>query len=66
IRLSKILSATVVFFYIYYDNGIKIKILKSVKKDELTHDIHHIIEDAIKTNPEQWLLWNNHSLFYTH
>ncbi|ECU4747666.1 ABC transporter, partial [Salmonella enterica subsp. enterica serovar Berta] len=45
---------------------IKIKILKSVKKDELTHDIHHIIEDAIKTNPEQWLLWNNHSLFYTH
>ncbi|EIL6630289.1 ABC transporter, partial [Salmonella enterica] len=66
IRLSKILSATVVFFYIYYDDGIKINILKSVKKDELKHDIHRIIEDAIKTNPEQWLLWNNYSLFYTH
>ncbi|MCO4902609.1 ABC transporter [Escherichia coli] len=66
IRLSRILSATVIFFYVYYDNGIKIKILKSVKQYELTYHIHHIIEDAIKTNPEQWLLWNNHSLFYTH
>lgn len=64
IRISKILSAKIVFFYLYYDEGIKISISPPVEPWDVKVKMAEIIEQAIRRHPNEWLLWHTHSLFF--
>lgn len=63
-RLAKIISAQVVFFYLYYDNGIKIYIHHPMDKKETLTTLPGLIENAIREHPQDWLLWHLHSLYF--
>ncbi|EFD7786270.1 TPA: ABC transporter [Escherichia coli] len=64
LRLSKIMSASVLFFYIYYDDGLKIKIYSPVESENIAVKAPEIIEESIREHPEQWTLWHNGFLFF--
>ena len=64
LRLSKIMSACVLFFYIYYDNGLKINIYSPVEPEQIAVKAPAIIEESIREHPEQWILWHNGFLFF--
>lgn len=64
IRLSRMMSAKVVFFNLYYDDGVKIAIQPPVSHREVKSKIAEIIEQSISNYPDEWLLWHTHSLFF--
>lgn len=64
IRIARAMSAKVVFFFLYYDDGIKINILPAVPEKDLEKKLPVIIEASISQRADDWLLWNSHSLFF--
>lgn len=64
VRLARVLSAQVVFYYLYYDKGIKIHIEQPVAARELKKKMPVIIEESITRHPADWLLWHAHSLYF--
>ncbi|MBU9849023.1 ABC transporter [Rahnella aceris] len=64
LRLAKMISADVVFYYLYYDQGIKIRIFPVVRANDVAEKMPKIIEHAIKAHPQDWLLWHLHSLYF--
>lgn len=64
VRLAKVLSAKVVFYYLYYDKGIKIHVEQPVTARELKKKMPLIIEESITRHPADWLLWHAHSLYF--
>lgn len=63
-RLAKVISAKVVFFYLYYEDGIKIHIHPPMDKKEAFTSMPGLIESAIREHPQDWLLWHLHSLYF--
>lgn len=64
VRLARALSASVVFYYLYYDRGIKIHIFPPVEAAALPQALPEVIETALRQRPEDWMLWHAHSLFF--
>ncbi|CAI1731330.1 ABC transporter [Serratia fonticola] len=64
IRIARALSAQVVFYYLYYDQELKIHIEPPVQARSLKARLPEIIETSIARHPEDWLLWHSHSLFF--
>ncbi len=58
------MSASVLFFYIYYDDVLKIKIYSPVESENIAVKAPEIIEESIREHPEQWTLWHNGFLFF--
>ena len=63
-RFSRIVSAQVVFYHLYYQQGIKIKIYSPLSPKEVTKNLPIIIEDTLRNYPQDWLLWHSHSLYF--
>ncbi|GAB1437619.1 ABC transporter [Providencia sp.] len=64
VRLSSVISAQVVFYNLYYKNGIRINIHTPISAKEITTQMPIIIENAIRDYPNDWLLWHSHSLYF--
>lgn len=64
IRLSNAISAQVIFYHLYYQNGLKIKIYPPVAAKNVAAQMPVIIENAIRDYPQDWLLWHSHSLYF--
>ncbi|WP_411754978.1 ABC transporter [Serratia sp. (in: enterobacteria)] len=64
IRIARALSAQVVSYYLYYDQGIKIHIYPPIPARNLKAKLPELIETSIVRHPEDWLLWHSHSLFF--
>lgn len=64
VRLAKMLSAEVVFYYLYYDHGVKIHIYPAVGAESVEEMMPEIIERSIRAKPQDWLLWHLHSLYF--
>ncbi|AEX50011.1 lysophospholipid acyltransferase family protein [Rahnella aquatilis] len=64
VRLAKMLSADVVFYYLYYDRGLKIRIFPAVSAKNVAEKMPEIIEHSIRSHPQDWLLWHLHSLYF--
>lgn len=63
-RFSRIVSARVVFYHLYYQQGLKIKIYSPLTPKEVTKNLPIIIENTLRNYPQDWLLWHSHSLFF--
>lgn len=63
-RFSRIVSAQVVFYHLYYQQGIKIKIYSPLTPKEVTKNLPVIIENTLRDYPQDWLLWHSHSLYF--
>ncbi|WP_380183026.1 ABC transporter [Kalamiella sp. sgz302252] len=64
IRIARALAAQVVFYYLYYDKGIKIYIYQPVASRDLKGKLPEIIEASLRRHPDDWTLWHSHSLFF--
>ncbi|CNF02854.1 Lauroyl/myristoyl acyltransferase [Yersinia rohdei] len=64
IRLARALSAQVIFYYLYYDQGIKIHIYPALSAREVKSKLPELIETSMTQHPQDWLLWHSHSLFF--
>lgn len=64
VRLSGAISAQVVFYHLYYENGIKIKVYPPIAAKEVAAQMPVIIENSIRDYPHDWLLWHSHSLYF--
>lgn len=64
IRLARMMSAKVVFYHLYYDNGLKIRIHDPVPAKKLKDEMPEIIEQSIREYSTDWMLWHSHSLFF--
>ncbi len=64
VRLSRAVSAQVVFYQLYYQNGLKIHIHEPVGARKVAAAMPGIIEQSLTEYPKDWLLWHSHSLFY--
>lgn len=64
IRLARMLSAQVVFYHLWYDNGIEIHIEQPVSAKSLKTQMPEIIERCITRHPDDWMLWHAHSLYF--
>lgn len=64
VRLSSAISAQVIFYHLYYQNGIQIKIYPPVATKDVATQMPVIIENAIRDYPHDWLLWHSHSLYF--
>lgn len=64
VRMARMLSAQVLFYYLYYDDGLKIHLEPPVASRDLRCKMPAIIEAAIGRHPEDWLLWHGHSLYF--
>ncbi|PXW41377.1 hypothetical protein DET57_11551 [Klebsiella oxytoca] len=63
-RFSRIVSAQVVFYHLYYQRGIKIKIYSPLSPKEVAATLPTIIENTLRDYPQDWLLWHSHSLYF--
>lgn len=63
-RFSRIVSAQVVFYHLYYQQGIKIKIYSPLTPKEVARSLPTIIENTLRDYPQDWLLWHSHSLYF--
>ncbi|WP_308564467.1 ABC transporter [uncultured Klebsiella sp.] len=63
-RFSRIVSAQVVFYHLYYQQGIKIKIYPPQSAKEVATTLPTIIENTLRDYPQDWLLWHSHSLYF--
>ncbi|MGG6102207.1 ABC transporter [Pantoea allii] len=64
IRLARMMSAQVVFYHLYFDNGLKIKVHDPLAARKLKDDMPRIIEQSIRDYSTDWMLWHSHSLFF--
>ncbi|MEX6226359.1 hypothetical protein AB6F55_16995 [Providencia hangzhouensis] len=64
VRLSKVISAQVVFYNLYCKNGIQINIYPPVHATDIAKQLPIIIEKTIRDYPNDWLLWHSHSLYF--
>lgn len=64
IRIARVLSAKIVFYYLYYDDGLKIHIHSPMGSKEAARVLPEFIESSITRHPDDWLLWHSHSLYY--
>ncbi|SFN24644.1 hypothetical protein SAMN05216516_104114 [Izhakiella capsodis] len=64
IRLARMMSAQVVFYHLYFDKGLKIKIHEPVAPRMLKDEMPRIIEQSIHDYSTDWMLWHSHSLFF--
>lgn len=64
VRLSSAISGQVIFYHLYYQDGIQIKIYPPVEAKQVTIQMPVIIESAIRNYPNDWLLWHSHSLYF--
>lgn len=64
IRLARMMSAKVVFYHLYYDNGLKIYIHTPVPANKVKDGMPGIIEKSIREYSTDWMLWHSHSLFF--
>lgn len=64
VRLSRAVSAQVVFFQLYYEGGLRIHIHEPVRARKAAAALPGIIEQSLTEHPQDWLLWHSHSLFY--
>lgn len=63
-RFSRIVAAQVVFYHLYYQQGIKIKIYSPLSPKEVAAKLPTIIENTLRDYPQDWLLWHSHSLYF--
>lgn len=64
VRLSRIMSAQVIFYHLYYQQGIKIKIYAPLPAKNVAVKMPTIIENTMRNYPNDWLLWHSHSLYF--
>lgn len=64
VRLSSAISAQVVFYHLYYQNGLQIKVYPPVAAKDVATQMPAIIENAVRHYPNDWLLWHSHSLYF--
>jgi len=64
VRLSRAISARVVFYHLYYDGGVRIKIHPPLKATQLKQHMPEIIENSIREHANDWMLWHAHSLYF--
>ncbi|EFV1354223.1 hypothetical protein HRM90_003557 [Salmonella enterica] len=64
IRLSKVTKADVIFFHLYYDQQIKIRVLPAISYKNVRNELPEVIEQAITQFPQDWLLWHQHCLYF--
>lgn len=63
-RLARLLNADVLFFNLYYEKGLKINIFPVVHARDVNEKMPMIIEDVIRSYPQDWILWHLHSLYF--
>lgn len=63
-RFSKMMNASVVFYYLYYEKGIKIYIYEPIESKNVELEMPKVIENSIRRSPESWLLWHQHFLYF--
>jgi lauroyl/myristoyl acyltransferase len=63
-RLSRAISAQVVFYHLYYQNGLRIHIHTPVSARKAAARLPDIIEQQMREYPQDWLLWHSHSLYF--
>lgn len=64
IRLSKVTKANILFFYLYFDKGLQVKVFPAVKYHDASMAMPGIIEQAVTESPADWLLWHHHCLYF--
>lgn len=64
IRMARMLSAQVVFYNLYYEDGLKIHLEAPVAPRDLRRAMPEIVEASIRRHPSDWLLWHGHSLYF--
>lgn len=64
IRMARMMSAKVIFYHLYYDNGLRIYIHEPVPAKKLKDEMPRIIEQSIREHSTDWMLWHSHSLFF--
>jgi hypothetical protein len=64
VRLSRAIAAQVVFYHLYYEQGVKIKIHPPLTAKQLKDQMPKIIEQSIKKHADDWMLWHAHSLYF--
>jgi len=64
IRLSRAISARVVFYSLNYDRGVKINIYSPLQAAQLKQQMPAIIENTIREHANDWMLWHAHSLYF--
>lgn len=64
VRLSRAVAAQVVFYQLYYQDGLRIHIHEPVGARKAAAALPGIIEQSLREYPQDWLLWHSHSLFY--
>lgn len=64
VRLARAVSAQVVFYHLYYQDGLCIHIHEPVKARDVAEKLPEIIEQALQEYPHDWLLWHSHSLYF--
>ena len=64
VRLSRAISAQVVFYHLYYEKGVKIKIYPPMKARQVKEQMPQIIETSIREHADDWMLWHAHSLYF--
>ncbi|CAI1003261.1 Uncharacterised protein [Serratia entomophila] len=63
-RLSRALRAQVVFYALYYDDGIHIQIEAPVAAENIRRALPEVVERTMVRHADDWLLWHSHSLFF--
>lgn len=64
IRTARMLSARVVFYFLYDDGEIKIDIYPPVSARDLKQQLPDIVEKSLRMRPNDWMLWHAHSLYF--
>lgn len=64
VRLARTISAEVVFYHLYFDKGLKIRVHSPVSAKKLKEEMPGIVEKSIRNYSTDWMLWHSHSLFF--
>lgn len=64
VRLAGVIAAQVVFYHLYYDRGLRIRICSPVPAKAVADVMPGIIEQTLRDYPQDWLLWHSHSLYF--
>lgn len=64
IRMARVLSAQVVFYFLYDDGEINIYIHPPVMARDVRKQLPGMIEKSLRIRPGDWMLWHAHSLYF--
>lgn len=64
VRLSRALRAQVVFYSLYFDRGVRIRIEEPIATEQVGRALPEIVERTLRRHADDWLLWHSHSLFF--